>query len=113
MTDISVTRGATEEIPFAFKDPEGDPFPLTGSELVLTMQTKAGVVTKSSSTPGSGFEITDASAGTAMLTLTPAETRSLWSGKVSRWAIERRIGGAETALDNGYFVASVVMNSDA
>lgn len=106
--DILKGNDWSREIEF---EADSGPLDLTGSEVVFFAGVFGNIFRKSSATPGSGFEVTDAANGKVKLTLTHDETRNLTVGR-TRYEIERRAGGIETTLLMGELVVTEWVNDD-
>lgn len=76
MEPIEVIRGNTRTITVTVKLSDGSVVNLTGKTLVFVSDTTPQLV-KKTNVPGSGFVITDAINGVAVLQLSVAETRAI------------------------------------
>ena len=104
--DMTIWKGNDVEFQFHFMDGSAN-FDLTGSTLIWRA-TWAG-----SGELRQELDIDSATGGTATLSLTHTQTRTLSSSKVVSYEIERRIGGAETTLLYGTVTVSGGVNDDA
>jgi hypothetical protein len=105
-------RGNTYERLFRFKDGDGNPVDLTGSEIVFIAETVTSTIRKS--TADGALQMPMPTMGEVTLKLTPEETRLFAVGKLrSRYEIERRIGGDEFTILSGCLIVVQGVNDDA
>ncbi|WP_424363609.1 hypothetical protein [Methylocystis parvus] len=112
--DIEIVAGNSKTIPITFYEDAAkvNPLDLTGSTIIFRAVWDGGSLSKSS--PSSGITISDPTTGAISIALTVANSRALPEGKVAKYEIERRIGGAETTLLLGYLnVVNWGANDDA
>lgn len=112
MITLNLIRGTTAPFTFVVTQ-SGSAVNLTGKELVFVASSNPQMV-KKTGTPSSGFVVTDASAGTAVLTLTVAETRA-FTPNTAKFTIElwESSGAAQTLIVEGDIVCRSVVNVDA
>jgi hypothetical protein len=105
-------RGSTYERLFRFKDGDGNPVDLTGSEIVFIAETATSTIRKT--TADGSLQMPTPAASEVTLKLTPAETRLFAVGRLrSRYEIEQRIAGDEFTLLSGCFIVVQGVNDDA
>lgn len=83
---------------------------LTGSELVFKAAWTDGALRKTTA-DDDGFDILSPQEGTARLSLSVAETRTLPTGEV-KFEIERRIAGEQKTFIYGVLICSEWVNDD-
>lgn len=88
-----------------------DPVNLTGSTLVFIAKHATATIRKETGVDAL-FAISNATAGEATLELTPAETRTLPIGDLTRYEIEHRISGRQYTLLQGKLLVSEWVNDD-
>ena len=104
-------RGNTFERVFRFKDGDGNPVDLTGSEIVFVAETTTSTIRKT--TADSTLQMPMPATGEVTLKLTPEETRLFAVGRLrSRYEIERRIGGDEFTIVSGCLIVVQGVNDD-
>jgi len=101
MSDIILQRGFTQTLTFRIKQGGAVPLDLTGSQLVLTIESGPSRIEYSS--PGR-IVIANPASGEATLTLTSQETQSLPRGRLAGWELERRIGTGPEFLGRGMII---------
>jgi hypothetical protein len=111
LTTLTIVRGTTVPITFVVKQ-SGVAVSLTGKALVFVAGSGASQIVKKTSVGGSGFTITDATNGVALLELTVAETRAMALG-VTPFTIELWNGSTQTLVLEGRFEVRAVVNVDA
>jgi hypothetical protein len=111
-TQIEVIKGTTVPVTFTVSQ-SGTAVNLTGKELVFVAGTTPNIV-KKTGTGGSGFVVTNAAGGIAVLTLTVAETRAFTS-KLIPFTIElwESSGTTQTVVVEGELKVREVINTDA
>lgn len=110
--NLSVWKGNTFKLPLTIStlsNGVSTPMDLTGSSLVFRSIWSGGSLRKA--TGDSGFSIVSAAAGTALLSLTVAETRTLPNGNV-KYEIERRVGSEQTTILFGELNCREWVNDD-
>ena len=104
-------RGNTYERLLRFKDGDGNPIDLTGSEIVFISETVTSTIRKT--TADGTLQMPSPATGEVKLKLTPEETRLFAVGKLrSRYEIERRIGGDEFTILSGCLIVVQGVNDD-
>jgi hypothetical protein len=104
---ITAVQGDTlGPITFTFKNVDGTPFDLTGSDLILRIHATGDAIELTSANLTDGLELTDAEGGIATLTLTPEQTSRLFIGVNSEYRLRRSIGGETRTLTTGFFEVS-------
>jgi hypothetical protein len=83
--DIALMRGDDVRVVFQFNDPEGDPLSLVGSTIALTVAWSGGKLTL---TDTDGLAV-DFASGRVEWDVTAAQSASLPTGRVSRYALAR------------------------
>lgn len=109
--DLDVWAGNTWSQEMHLSDGASD-FDLTGSKLVWRMVYGDTITRKTTDTVDSGIEITDATGGVFVLSLTVAETRTWPDASVIRYEIERWIAGSQTSLLYGNMIVTAWVNDD-
>jgi hypothetical protein len=107
MTDISVKRGDNETLDLVVTDTDtGDPLDLTGVSLWLTVKVQVNdpdslaVIQK---TVGSGITITDAAAGEASVSISPADTAPFPSSWEGVYDVQLKSAGSVRTVVSGAF----------
>lgn len=92
--DLTVWRGNNAPVIWQPVDDQGQPFPLAGSEFVLTVVVKGrGCTTiRKDSAVNTGLQV-DTAAGTITWKPTLEESRAIPIGRLSSYELERRIAG--------------------
>ena len=110
-TTIEVIRGTTLPITMTITQ-SGSAVNLTGKELVFVVGTKPAI-TKKTGAGGSGFVVTNAAGGIAVLTLSVAETRAFVSNLIP-FSVElwESSGVTQTVVLEGEFKVRSVVNAD-
>lgn len=104
-------RGNTYERLIRFKDGDGNPVDLTGSQIVFIAETATSILRKT--TADNTLQMPNPSTGEVTLKLTPVETRLFAVGRLrSRYEIERRIGGDEFTIVSGCLIVVQGVNDD-
>ncbi len=99
--DLPMRRGDTfGPRQFAFKQADGEPVDLTGSEIRFTFQKRGGCeLVKSTATSGATFD--DATAGLVTLSqLTTIETKDFAPGDGARWTCQRVLFNPDGSVAN-------------
>jgi hypothetical protein len=109
---ITVWAGNTLDFGLEFRGEDGQPFDLTGSELVFRAERETYLLRKSSADDGSGISIVDPTGGKATLHFTVEETRAMPLGAL-RYEIERWILTEQRTLLYGEFQVNKWVNDDA
>lgn len=107
--DLDVWAGNTFRRPLVLQD-GGTPFDLTGIKLVFRAVYSTGSIRKDTD-DGTGFSITDAAGGEALLVLSVNETRALPAGKI-KYEIEAWDSDGQTTWLYGELNVTVWVNDD-
>lgn len=106
-----IRRGNSYQRKFRFKDANNSPVDLTGSHIVFIATTSATPIRKT--TEDNSLSMPTPTNGEVTLSLTPAETRLFYVGKLkNKFEIERHNGTEETTLVAGYLVVEQGVNDD-
>lgn len=108
---LRLWKGNTARFEFAFKDAEGAPVDLTGSEMVFRAAWGGGGTLRLTSA-GGGILFASAAEGRIVINLTVAQTRLIPTGSIARYELERRIDGTQTTLIWGAIEAGEGVNDD-
>jgi hypothetical protein len=111
-TDFMIWRGNSYAMArWQFLQDAETPLDLTGSEMVMRATWSGGSVRLT--TASAANLVMDAEEGTLTWTPSITESRSIPEGRVAKYEIERRIGGEQRTLVQGYFVGVGGVNDDA
>ncbi|MEZ0252621.1 MAG: hypothetical protein ACAH20_16940 [Methylobacteriaceae bacterium] len=109
--DFTVRRGNNNPaMIWALQDEEGEPFPVEGRSLVLTIVWRDGSLTKES-VANDGLSV---DAATSQVTWTPTigESRSIPPGRRARYELECRTGAEQVTIAAGSVTGAGGLNSD-
>jgi hypothetical protein len=112
MTQIEVIKGTTLPVTMTVSQ-SGSAVNLTGKQLVFVAGTTPQLV-KKTGVSGSGFTVTNAASGIALLEFTVAETRAFTS-KLIPFSVElwESSGATQTVILEGELKVRTVVNTDA
>lgn len=107
--DISIIRGNSARQQWQFMVNDTTPLNLAGGDLVLVVKWRGGSLQRSTADGGLTM---DAPNGVLTWSYTPAESRLLPAGRVTRYEIERREGDMQRTWVAGYVNARDAINDD-
>lgn len=111
VVDFDLWRGSNlPPVIFGLENEDGTPFPVAGSEFVLSIRWGGGSIRKSTAV-GDGFVLNETTSELAW-SPTLAETRLVPLGRLSRYEVERRIGGTQDTLISGFITGKGGNNDD-
>ena len=111
VVDFDLWRGSNlPPVIWGLENEDGTPFPVAGSEFVLTIRWAGGSIRKSTAA-SDGFAL-DAATSELAWSPTLAETRLVPLGRLSRYEVERRIGGHQDPLITGSITGKGGNNDD-
>lgn len=110
--DHEIDRGSTAELAWRFKDEDEEIFDLTGSRLILSVVDRNGSLVFRKDSDDDEEAVIDVGEGTFTVTLTTDETRLIALGRLTKYEVERWVGGAQDKMVSGWFEGVGGVNND-